>query len=142
MRIGGIIPPAPAPAPDVPEAAPASARYDWSGFYGSVEHKLLSFWDGMRSDMQERTGVDAVQHTYDMNIGFLERKGDTLRAEVNAMPEGPRKEQSREQLENFLRNNTERIENAYQHGMARETASGTALNEQAFQTKVRTRNLL
>lgn len=139
MRISG---PSPLPSSAEMPAAVAAPSGDARGIAARLEAKLGRFWEGMVDTMEERTGIDAIQHNHDRDRGYLARQGRALLAEISGLPDGPDKDAALHKLERFVQTHTKRIEDTYQRAMARETGAGLALDGPAFSAKIRMKDLL
>ena len=136
--------------PFIPAALPEAVATAESAAVGrgrqgtaeTLQSELNHFWDGMMDTMEERTGVEAIEHDRARDSAYLASKGRALRAEVDRMPDGPGKEAALEKLDSFLQKQTARIQNTYQREMAAQAGEGPVLDERSFQSKIRMKTLL
>ena len=139
MRITANPPPTALPgmqAPDQVAAAPPP------GIAGTLDAKLANFWHGMLDTMEERTGVDAIEHDRARDSAYLASKGRALRAEIDRLPDGPHKAAALEKLDGFVEKNTARIEQDYRRAMTVETGGGVVRDPSAFLSKLHLKSLL
>ncbi|WP_315126663.1 hypothetical protein [Comamonas antarctica] len=109
---------------------------------GTLDAKLARFWDGMQDTMEERSGIEAIEHERERDSGFLAAKAGALRAEIDKMPDSPNKQSALDKLERFVESHSTRIERDYRRAMTVETGGGVILDQSAFATKLRNKSMM
>lgn len=144
MRING---PAPLPlATEMPDTVGAvkftAAAKGTQDIAHSLDAKLARFWEGMLDTMEERSGVEGIQHDRDRDLNHLGHQSRSLRAEIQRMPDGYVKDHALDKLDRFVQDNTKRIEDTYQRSLAHENGWAPPLDEKVFAMKIRMKDLL
>ena len=83
-----------------------------------IDNQLRDFWKSMIDTMEEREGLEAVEHDHARDSGFLNMRGAEIKREVMQMPEGEGRDRAMAKLEKFLTSEMSRVESRYQRGLA------------------------
>ena len=83
-----------------------------------IDNQLRDFWKSMNDTMEEREGLEAVEHDHARDSGYLNMRGAEIKREVMQMPEGEGRDRAMAKLEKFLTSEMSRVESRYQRGLA------------------------